>query len=205
MWGMTMQAHDPDPSGGLLKGAVVQALADARWERLDLLARRPAVLVPDLLTARGDELAASPRGQDQLLAIALERVARGETPGPGVEDLLGPAPTEAERLELRRAAASARNLPVNETRDFVELLVARHQEPGRRRPALVDALEAEANMNELLWDDPRLRADAGVRLVMLGSVMKLRDRIDHLRGLPARMAGVAARLPLVGSFLRSLP
>lgn len=198
-----MRKPDPDPPDCLLGSAVGQALADARWERLDLLNRRPAALVPDLLIARADELAASPRGRDQLLAIALERVAHGDRSGAGVEALLGPAPTDADRLALHRIAGAAGDRPVRETRAFVEALEARHAQPGRRRTPPAEALAAEASLNELLWDDPRIRADDGVRLIMLCSVRMLRDRVERRRATPARMVEVAARLPLIGQLLRS--
>ena len=186
-----------------IEAAKAAALAQARWEALDLGARRPAELVPGLMRGRAAELAASPLAQDQLLSLALDRLADGLPAG-------GPAPLslqmdqaadEGRRRAVREQVFRQGGLPISAGAAALAELERRHRPLARSPGELSVRLEAEARLHEALWDDPDLPADPTTRLTMLSAVPRLKARADELstwsagrRGgvMLAALAGLAA-------------
>jgi len=198
---MRMIPRSPERADDVLETALRQAADEAAWERADLAARRPADLVEDLLTARADELAASPGGRDQLRGMVLRTLAN---PAPS-EPRLGADPGEAARLALRREVYAIGGLPIHETSDLVAQLEARYREaigPDANPAVLAARLLADADLHEALWDDPRIPAENRARLVMLCSVAKLRDRADELQRSVRGFRAMVARAPLIGAMMR---
>src|SRR6187455_3149703 len=100
-----MSARRPEPPD-LLSRAVARALAVARWEVADLVARRSRELAPDLLQGRAAELALSPVAADQILSLVLDQAAadirKGRPPLVDAVVLDGPSPDDVARLGFQR-------------------------------------------------------------------------------------------------------
>ncbi len=175
-----MTALAPDTVEDVLALVAGEALGEARWERLDLLTRRAPEEVAAVLAARMRELAASPSGRDQLLALAFQRLTEGGG-NAGPHDLLGAEADPAEREALRRRVLGQDGHPVDRALDLVARYEARLTEAGPQAPRiLAERLMTDADLNEFLWDDPRIPAGDDVRLTMLCSISRLRDRADEL-------------------------
>lgn len=192
----------PRSSGDPVGRAAVEALLAARWECADLLSRRPAPLVPDLLRAHAAELTASPFARDQVLSLALEAAARdldvGAAPlGQGVMFLFdGESCAHPSR---ERIQASVRGQPSGQL-SGADLAAAFERRLAAERLApseLSLRLHEEARLQEALWDDPRLVAAPAVRQAMLGSVPRFAERaaqLDPSRRRAARRARARRRV-----------
>lgn len=183
----------PDPGPSLLRNLADEALREAWWERLEMSTRRPADLVPDLLRARAAELALSPIGRDQILSRAMDLIAeRRREPSPVDADVLfGGSPTEEQRLAVRQRVFAAGAQPSFASSDAAARVEERHRRSlADGSAALIShALTFDAALHETLWDDPRAPASDPVRLALLCSVPKLRERAAELAprplGIPA--------------------
>lgn len=153
--------------------------AQARWEAADLIARRGREAAPDLLRGRAAELACSPMAREQLVAIALECIARDlEGGGEGVVvdlreyQVLLPLPVlerEAIRTEAQRPCARAADLAAEVARAVA----------GPSRGLALEARELiglDAALNAAFWCDRRLAADHEARVTMLASVTHLHEQ-----------------------------
>jgi hypothetical protein len=184
----------PGPLGAheLLGSAVIGVVREARWEAAELLSRRTPAAAADLLRGRAGELAASPSGRSQLASLALEKAAgdiqRGRSPiSPGAVFFFGRAATPEARLEIQRAVFAGFR-PVDEAagRLTAELEAELRQrlDTAAGDAALSAPLLDAGRLHKLLWDDPRIPAAPGVRLVMVCSIPRLVDRaraLDPLR------------------------
>jgi hypothetical protein len=180
----------PDPD--VIASAAIVALMDARWESSDLLSRRAPQLTPDLLRGHAAELAASPIGRDQLLSIALDAAARDLDQGRSalangalflIDD---PSPEAEARTAVRNAALSQGGVPLAESQRVADDIEQRQRRECIEVRELSLRLTAEARLQELLWDDPRIPADSRTRLVMLCSVPRLLRRAEELDPARAR-------------------
>lgn len=166
----------------LLEAAASEAISAARWERVDLEARRPGEAHMALILGKAAELAFSPIGRDQLMSLALVK---------GVQDPDGAGPLVETSVPPQERAAIAervfRHAPhrASET----EALVLRIEERNARRlgidsrfDLLPQRIRQDAALQELLWDHPIIPADDEVRLAMLCSVPKLLERVEALSG-----------------------
>jgi hypothetical protein len=167
-------------------GAAVEALLVARWEVAELLSRRPSLLAADLLRGHAAELASSALASDQMLSLALETAARdiqaGSPPlGEGALFLLTDENGLATaRQSIRRMVMQQPGEPAPAPNDLVVELECRLADE-RLTPAELSArLAAQARLQEVLWDDPRLPAQTSVRLAMLCSIPKLAERAAEL-------------------------
>ena len=184
----------PDFSGlrELVRLAAIHAAMAARWEASDFSNRFRDLAVPDLLRARAAGLARSGAGRDQLLSLALAAAAddlqHGRAPlGAGALFWSEAANDPAERLRIQREV-----LALSGSADVAADALALHLEAEHRRDVgpggVATRLVRDARLHKRLWDDPRLRADARTRLVMLCSVPRLMDRARSLD--PLRLGGV---------------
>lgn len=171
----------------ILRRATYEALSEARWESCDVLSRRPSDLAPDLLRGHSAELATSPIARDQVLSIALEATARdldeGRAPsGEGALAFFKAAPpSEALRKPIRDSVLDLRPGPIAvEAAAATAELEERHRVEAPDVFDLAARLKAEAELQEALWDDPRLPAEPAVRLVMMQSASHLRARAETL-------------------------
>lgn len=183
-----MKPPDNPSEDELLGSAGTLAMMEARWQATRLSSRRPESAVPDMLRGLAEELATSPIARDQLLSFALEAAA---------EDLLNGRPPLANNALRWRASAVDRAEQLRIQREVFE----RFGSAEEAAYAVVTALEAkhrrevegpgafagvanrlldDARLHKLLWDDPRIRADAAARLEMLCSVPRLVDRAREL-------------------------
>ena len=184
--------------------AALGALTEARWQSSELLSRRSADAAPDLLRGLAAEMAFSPLGRDQVLSLALlvaaDDLEAGRSPAAAASELvlLQPGPADAARSDVRarvlnsgvipRAAAVAVAVAPADARRAAEDLERRYRPECGSDLELSARLTAEANLNELLWDDPRLPGDDRTRLTMLFSIPQLLDLAEALgprRQLPA--------------------
>ena len=190
---MTGTAPDRDD---LVARSAVEALLAARWESADLLSRRPACLAADLLRGHAAELATSPFARDQVLSLALETAARDIDSGAAPLDqgamflFEGDACGMRARESIRDAvlAQPSPSSPTDVVGEFERRLAPEHlaaSELSRR-------MEAEARLQEALWDDPRLTAQPAVRHAILCSVPRLTARAADLEA-GRRRAGRQAR------------
>jgi hypothetical protein len=181
-----MTAHVTTPDPDVVASAAIAAVMDARWESSEALSRGPAELASDLLRRRAGELATSPAGRDQLLSVALQAAAADIAAGrPALADgalflLEAPAPDPAARDALRAAVLKQGGVAVAESQRVAEEVEARQRRDGVEAAALAQQLRAEARLQELLWDDPRLPAAARTRLVMLCTIPRLLRRSEEL-------------------------
>ena len=165
--------------------AALGALTEARWQGSDLLSRRSAEAAPDLLRGHAAEMAFSPLGRDQVLSLALlvaaDDLEGGRSPAAAAElVLLEPGPDDAARLDVRTRVLNSGLVPTAEARRAAEDLERRHRPECGSDLELSTRLTAEANLHELLWDDPRLPGDDRTRLTMLFSVPQLLERAEAL-------------------------
>jgi hypothetical protein len=178
----------PVPPKDPLGCAAVEALRAARWECAELLSRRPSLLAADLLRAHAAELATSALASDQVLSLALETAARNLE--------LGTAPVDEADLFLAAEASGAaedrerlrtlvlQQSPAPSSVDVVGDLERRLADHRLTPAGLSRRLAAEANLQQALWDDPRIPAGIAVRLAMLRSIPKLAQRASDLEGDP---------------------
>lgn len=172
----------PDSDAMLLEAAASEAISAARWERVDLEARRPGEAHTDLILGKAAELAFSPIGRDQLMSLALVKGVRDpEGAGPLLETSVSPAERAAIAERVFRYAPHR----ASET----EALVSRIEERNARRlgrdsrfDLLPQRIRQDAALQERLWDHPIIPADDEVRLAMLCSVPKLLERAEALSG-----------------------
>lgn len=168
-----------DGSFRLVEAALAEAVAEARWERIDLETRKPDRGHRDLMLAQAAELALSPIGRDQLLSLALERSAQDVQPD-------WPAHLQAELGESAAIAERVFRLDPHKVSETDMLVMALEERHSRRlRPEvgfdqLSQRLEQDAILNETLWDHPKIPASDAVRLAMLCAVPKLRERAEEL-------------------------
>jgi hypothetical protein len=141
--------------GGSGRVDLAQALraieAEARWEALDLVARRGREAACDLLRGHAAELACSTAGRDQLLSLALDQAAdaleTGET---------SPQPDLSAFRQVRSVDAS------------VQRRIRRRAAAGAIPPDPLD--DAARTLHERLWADPRIPADDACRAGMLAGL-----------------------------------
>jgi len=198
----------------IVAAAALGALTQARWQSGGLLSRESADAAPELLRGHAAEMASSPLGRDQMLSLALLAAAddleAGRSPAMVSERvLLEPGPDDAARLGVRTRVLSSGLLPTADARRAAEDLERRHRPECANDLELSARLTADANLHELLWDDPRLPADDRARLTMLFSVPQLLERADALgpgRRPPPPPAGRAdARQPVRPRSVFGLP
>jgi regulator of nucleoside diphosphate kinase len=162
-----------DRATALIAPAVAAAVASARWEMADLVARRGRDLAPDLLRGRAAELALSPLAEDQILSVILEAAAgaleQGQASVGAATPLDGPSP--ADRTVSIRVADQVHWLqasPADEA--WVSDLVARRRSLGLSATGLAARLAEDAGLQALLCHDPRIPADADLRRRMAAIV-----------------------------------
>lgn len=175
----------------IVASAALGALTEAVWQSRDLLSGPCAEAAPDLLRRLAGEMACSPIARDQVLSLALCAAAgdleAGLLPASAIERiLLPPGPDDIARLEVRAQVLGLGFLPAADARRAADELERRHRPECASDLELSARLTAEANLHELLWDDPRLPGDDRVRLTMLFSVPALLERAEALG--PARRA-----------------
>lgn len=165
----------PAVDGGavLMAPAVAAAVACARWEMADLVARRGRDLAPDLLRGRAAELALSPLAEDQILSVILDAVANQLEQGQ--ESLGSPTPLDGISPADRTVSVSIadqvswlRSSPADEA--WVSELVARRRSLGLSATGLAARLAEDAGLQALLCHDPRIPADADLRRRMAAIV-----------------------------------
>lgn len=175
-----------DPSGDLIAAAALEALMEARWRALDLLARKPRDEAPGRLRGLASDMSFSPIARDQVLSVALSAAAEAlehedDLNALGVLDVLKRlAPSEEERLAVRREALGTGSTPTTDLRQVVEAMESRYRPDCRSSADLARQLRTEASLHELLWDHPRLSCDCGTRLVMVCSVPQLLKRAAEI-------------------------
>lgn len=178
-----MTASNPGRSD-LLARAVARALAVARWEVADLMARRSRDLAPDLLQGRAAELALSPMAADQILSLVLEAAAKdireGRVPLADPSVLQGPTPDDIARLSFHHLAADGGAAAFVHDLELVRDLEARHAGTGVRSAELAERLAEDAALQDMLWDDPRIPAGREERRLMAASVATILRRAHEL-------------------------
>lgn len=182
----------PDGTGDLIASAALGAVMEARWHAQDLLSRKPREAAPGLLRGLAAEMSFSPLARDQVVSLALNLAADaieqdGDVHGIGaleVLERLGPA--EAERLAIRREVLAGGSTPTTEPRQVAERLECHYRSDCRSSSELARRLRDEADLHELLWDHPKLPCDDGTRLVMVFSVLALRERASEIDPKGAR-------------------
>ena len=169
-----------DSGATLLKAAAAEAVSAARWERVDLEARRPGEAHVYLIMAKAVELASSPIGRDQLMSLALAAGVRN---------------SDAAGLLVRSSAPPAERAVIEE-RVFrlgphsaakTEALVVQIEDRHARRlgddagfDLLPQRLPQDPALQKSLRNHPALPAGDEVRLEMLWSIPKLLERVEAL-------------------------
>lgn len=190
----------PDaPKSHIVAAALLGALTEARWRSGELLSRKSAELAPDLLRGHAAEMAFSPIGRDQVLSLALSAAADDLEAGRAPADeralfLRAHPPDESARAQVRGRIPVFNPAATREVRAVVEELERRCRPECRGDVEMSERLANEADLQELLWDDPRLPCEDRVRLIMLLSVAQLRERAQAL-GRPALAATDGAHKP----------
>lgn len=164
----------------LIEAALADAVSAARWEWLDLATRRPDCAHDELILGRAAELALSPIARDQLLSIALERIAEE---GPLDGSLIDDRRDCDGRATIAKRVFSLGPHKAADTDALVRTIEERHSRQlgaDVRFDLLPQHLEQDAILHECLWDHPALPASDPVRLAMLCSVPKLQDRAQEL-------------------------
>ena len=161
--------------------AISRVIASAEVRRLEMSRTLDQGQIAQLLNEQADKARASPLGENQLLALALEAAAHpGEFSSPRLDALREPA-DHIEQLYLRQtvfdhyepvaAKAIARAAP-----DWVA------RNAGRRvrldSQLLAGWLQGAVDLNAALWDHPALPAAPGFRGLMLACVPALRERAE---------------------------
>jgi len=174
--------------------AAIDALMAARWQCADLLSRRPATSVRELLQGRAAELASSPIARDQVLSRALDAAAADLEAGrPALEG--GAAflfreqpPCVTAREVVREQVFRHGGVPARASDDAAAELERRVRAECPADHELSQRLAREAHLQEVLWDDPRLPAETHTRLIMLCAVPKVVARALALDPSHARFA-----------------
>lgn len=171
-----MLRDQAEPVSPAFLRAVTAASETAKWEGLDLVARKGRHVAPDLLRGRSAELAFSPCGFDQLLSLALDQAALAIEEGAlffavDLTPLLRPItlPVERERL-VREAAAKLGGVAG-----------ARREKPAASRAWAAGSGRDHADLCRLLWREARIPADDGIRAAMLALASARPDRSDRRR------------------------
>jgi hypothetical protein len=166
-----------------LSRAISRAIASVEVRRLEMSRTLDQGRIAQLLNEQAAKARASPLGENQLLALALEAAANpGEFSAPALDALREP-PDDVAQLYLRQAVfehyqpvaakAVARAAP-----DWVA------RSAGRRvrldSQLLAGWLQGAADLNAALWDHPALPAEPGFRGLMLACVPALRDRAEQI-------------------------
>ena len=171
----------------LISQAAAAAVAEVQAAAMEHGAHMGRAGVTVSLRAQARDLAGSAVARDQIRSRAFESAADDVAWGrPPLADwrLFAidalPAP-EADRAPLRAAAAQ----PVSE--DAAHRLAREVEHRALSSDDTVDAvrslavdLAAEAQMQEMLWDDPRIAAAPEVRALMRASAAVLRRRAEEL-------------------------
>ena len=164
----------------LVEAALSDAISAARWERIDLETRRPDCAHREWILAKASELAMSPIARDQLLSLALEQSAEG---GAMNDPLIDIDCASRERALIAKRIFGLGAHKAAETEALVRAIEERHSRrlgPDACFDLLPQYLEQDAVLHESLWDHPALPGDDSVRLAMLCSVPRLRDRQQDL-------------------------
>lgn len=164
----------------IIDAAISEAVAGAQWERVDLESRRPGLMSDELMLAKAAELALSPVARDQLMSLALEHRGQQFHPDYPVIDLKGCA-NEREQISRRILAMGPHK--ASETEAVVEAVETRHSRRLRqnvRFDLLSECLKQDAILQETFWNHPDIPATDAVRLTMLCSIPKLRERAETL-------------------------
>lgn len=197
---MTRALHSVSES---LARATVWALATARWEAADLASRRPSAIVPDLLDGRAAELAFSPIADDQLLSLALEVAARdlragGVALAGGVHSFFPGLSCGAP--EIARSAPLPHDEDLLRVFDIVVDLEARRRSLGLVGAELSGRLAQDAQLQEILAEDPRIPAVGEVRRRIRASVGPTMERSRALD--PNVLRDTARRVRRAGPTVR---
>ena len=164
----------------IVGAAIAEAVSGAQWDRVDLESRRPGSAADELMLAKAAELAMSPLARDQLMSLALEHGAQHFHPDYPVIEV--DCESEAREAVAQRIFALGPH-KASETDAVVATVEERHSRrlcQDARFDLLADGLKQEAVLQEAFWDHPDIPADDAVRLTMLCSVPRLRDRAETL-------------------------
>lgn len=158
---------------------------EARWQALDLVARRGREAAPNLLRGQAAEFFGSPLAYELLLGQALDQAAEGlAEPAPAelvdLSFLLAPEELPGERNHEIRAAAER----LRGTGRWADDVIGRIERNAAQLER-VRLLRAHALLNERFWSDARIPADDQVRAKMLACAPQLRQRAETA----ARRAG----------------
>ena len=164
----------------IVSAAIAEAASGAQWDRVDLETRRPGPTADELMLAKAAELAMSPVARDQLMSLALEHGAQHFHPDYPLIDIdCGP---EAREPVAQRIFALGPH-KASDTDAVVAMIEERHSRrlcQDARFDLLADCIRQEAILQEALWDHPDIPAADDVRLAMLCSVPRLRERAEAL-------------------------
>ncbi|HEX2558986.1 hypothetical protein [Phenylobacterium sp.] len=169
---------------------------DARWQALDLVARRGREAAPNLLRGQAADYHGSPLAHDLLLGLALDQAADGLAATTVIQlvdlnFLLRPHELPAERCREVRAASERLRGPTR----WNDELVARIERNAAQLER-VRLLRAHALLNERFWSDARIPADDQVRARMLACAPHLRQRAETAARRAGGWRGMAGRLGL---------
>lgn len=164
----------------IVDAAVADAISTAQWERIDLQTRRSGHDPEDLILAKAAELAMSPIARDQLLSAALEHGSQRFHPD---HPLIDVDCCSGERSVIIDSVFALGPHKGSETEAVVLAIEERHARRLRqdaRYDLLAECLRQDAVLQEELWNHPGIPASDFVRLTMLCSVPKLKQRADDL-------------------------
>ncbi|MFC3079593.1 hypothetical protein ACFODL_15950 [Phenylobacterium terrae] len=173
---------------------------EARWQSLDLIARRGREAAPNLLRGQAAEYAGSPLAHDLLLGLAFDQAAEtiASTGAPVIDlaYLLRPSELAPERcVEVRAAAERMRGQA-----RWIDDLIARIERNAGQLERL-RLLKAHALLNERFWSDARLSADDQVRARMLACAPPFRARAEVAARRARGWRQMAGRLGLPKTLL----
>lgn len=162
------------------------------------------------LRVQARELSGSPLGVDQVKASALEAaaddIAWGRAPL-GEWRMFGPQHLKPDSLErawirdtLPSASTSHRRRGEQAAADYESRCLSQADSAFSGVQQLPHRLETAILLQDLLWDDPRINADGGLRLDMRETRDALQRRLMHLNEIVGRSS---ARRGLI-SGLKSL-
>jgi hypothetical protein len=186
-----MKTRDSEPMD-LVASAAVDVLMAARWQCADLLSRKSSGSTRELLFGRAAELASSPIARGQILSKALEAAAADLEAGrPPLEEGASffcreHPPSCTARQIVRDQVFRHVGVPSRVSDAAAAELERRHRTEGCADNELCGRLAAEAQLHELLWDDPRLPAGAHTHLIMLCTTPKLVELAETLDPSQAR-------------------
>src|SRR5690606_13299718 len=171
----------------LISQAAAAAVAEVQAAAMEHGAHMGRAGITVSLRAQARELAGSAVARDQIRSRAFESAADDVAWGrPPLADwrlfaIDTPAASEADRAHLRPAPTE----PVSE--DAADRLAREVEHRALSSGDTVDAvrslaadLAAEAQLQEMLWDDPRIAAAPDVRALMHASAAVLRRRAGEL-------------------------